>query len=128
MFQRRVSVDFSKLDVLWTCVSSAYRWCLISLASDRTELSEVVYMIKRSSPSTEPWGTPKRSSMGLDLECQTNYNFLHRYFLILVIYYITKTIPNVNSDNSLKSETNLKQYKLQSMNNISSLNIILKLL
>ena len=46
----RFLVDFSKLDVLkelWTCVSSAYRWCLISLAFDRTELSGVVYILKK---------------------------------------------------------------------------------
>ena len=33
---------------------------------DRTELRGVVYIIKRSGPSTKPWGTSNMSLMGLD--------------------------------------------------------------
>ena len=65
----RLWIESLKLDVLkelCTCVSSAYRWYLISLALDRTELRGVVYIINRSGPSTEPWGKPKISLMGLD--------------------------------------------------------------
>ena len=46
-------VDFSKVDVLkelWTCVSSAYRWCLISLA--KTELSGIYNKEERSKHRT----------------------------------------------------------------------------
>ena len=65
----RLWIESLKMDVLkelGTCVSPAYRWCLISLASGRTELRAVVYIINRSGPSTKPWGTPKISSLGLD--------------------------------------------------------------
>ena len=34
-----------KLDVLWTCVSAVHRWCLMSLALNRTELNYEIVSI-----------------------------------------------------------------------------------
>ena len=49
-------------------MSYAYRWGLISLSFRRKELSDVLYQINNRGPSIEPWGTPKISSIGLDLK------------------------------------------------------------
>jgi hypothetical protein len=34
---------------------------------DRTVLSGVVYMMKRSGPRTDPWGTPQDKGIDVDL-------------------------------------------------------------
>ena len=54
-----------------SCVSSAYRWCLMGgeegvLREEIKELSGVVYIMNRIGPRTEPWGTPVFKSDGED--------------------------------------------------------------
>ena len=75
----RFCLELSKLDVLkelCICVSSMYRWCLISSALRRRKLRGIEYIVNSSHPSTESKGTPKMSSMGLDLieEIWTDWN------------------------------------------------------
>ena len=52
---------------MYSWVSSAYKWYLREFF-EITETRGVVYRVKRSGPSTEPWGTPQERVENAEME------------------------------------------------------------
>ena len=53
----RDRAEFVRVKEMYSWVSSAYKWYLREFF-EITEPRGVVYRVKSSGPSTEPWGTP----------------------------------------------------------------------
>ena len=69
----RLSISLRGAD-FWSCVSSAKSWWFTEWLAMMSERG-VVYRTKRTSPSTEPWGTPYLSCDGGEDELFTEVNW-----------------------------------------------------